>query len=64
MMFLFELGSAVVVSFGIGAKKDAWIAILLGVCGGIALFFIYYPVFRQYPDLPLPDILGKYSVNT
>lgn len=64
MMFIFELGSAVVVSFGIGAKKDAWLAILLGVCGGIALFFIYYPVFRQYPDLPLTGyarkIFGKY----
>lgn len=64
MMFIFELGSAVVVSFGIGAKKDAWFAILLGVCGGIALFFIYYPVFRHYPDLPLTgyarEIFGKY----
>ncbi|MCM2534346.1 spore germination protein [Neobacillus pocheonensis] len=64
MMFLFELGSAVVVSFGIGAKKDAWLAILLGICGGIALFFIYYPVFRQYPDLPFTgyakELFGKY----
>lgn len=64
MMFIFELGSAVVVSSGIGAKKDAWLAILLGLCGGIALFCIYYPVFRQYPDLPLTGyarkIFGKY----
>jgi spore germination protein KB len=34
MMFLFELGSALVVSLGSNAKKDAWLAILLGVCGG------------------------------
>ncbi|WP_129726294.1 GerAB/ArcD/ProY family transporter [Ectobacillus funiculus] len=64
MMFIFELGSALVVSFGIGARKDAWFAILLGLCGGVALFFIYYPVFRQYPDLPFTGyarkIFGKY----
>lgn len=64
MMFLFELGSALVVSYGITAKKDAWIATLLGLCGGIVLFFIYYFLFLQYPNLPLTGyarkILGKY----
>lgn len=64
MMFLFELGSALVVSYGVGAQKDAWLAILLGMCGGIVLFFIYYFLFRQYPDLPLTGyarkIFGKY----
>ncbi|MFC6604270.1 GerAB/ArcD/ProY family transporter [Ectobacillus funiculus] len=64
MMFLFELGSALVVSYGITAKKDAWIATLLGLCGEIVLFFIYYFLFLQYPNLPLTGyarkILGKY----
>jgi spore germination protein KB len=64
MMFLYELGSALVVSYGVTAKKDAWLAILLGMCGGIVLFFIYYFLFRQYPNLPLTGyarkILGKY----
>ncbi|RBW70032.1 GerAB/ArcD/ProY family transporter [Bacillus taeanensis] len=64
MMFLFELGTMLVVSYGIGAKKDAWLAILLGMCGGIILFFIYYALFRQYPNLPLTGyvrkIFGKY----
>jgi spore germination protein KB len=64
MMFLFELGTMLVVSYGITAKKDAWLAILLGMCGGIALFFIYYALFRQYPNLPLTGyvrkIFGKY----
>ncbi|MBZ5753794.1 GerAB/ArcD/ProY family transporter [Metabacillus rhizolycopersici] len=64
MMFLFELGSALVVSYGVTAKKDAWLAILLGMCGGIALFFIYYALFRQYRNLPLTGyarkIFGKY----
>ncbi|WP_342045841.1 GerAB/ArcD/ProY family transporter [Bacillus sp. OTU530] len=64
MMFMFELGSALVVSYGVTARKDAWLAILLGLCGGIALFFIYYALFRQYPNLPLTGytrkIFGKY----
>ncbi|MCM3676862.1 spore germination protein [Peribacillus simplex] len=64
MMFLFELGSALVVSLASDAKKDAWLAILLGMCGGIVLFFIYYFLFRQYPNLPLTgyarQIFGKY----
>ncbi|MGM0879360.1 MAG: GerAB/ArcD/ProY family transporter, partial [Bacillota bacterium] len=64
IMFLFELGSALVVSYGVTAKKDAWLAILLGMCGGIVLFFIYYFLFRQYPNLPLTGyarkIFGKY----
>jgi spore germination protein KB len=64
MMFLFELGSALVVSLGSDAKKDAWLAILLGLCGGIVLFFIYYFLFRQYPNLPFTGyarkIFGKY----
>lgn len=64
MMFIFELGSALVVSYGATAGKDAWLAILLGMCGGILLFFIYYSLFRQYPNLPLTgyarEIFGKY----
>ncbi|WP_078411258.1 GerAB/ArcD/ProY family transporter [Priestia abyssalis] len=64
MMFLFELGSALVVSLGSNAKKDAWLAILLGMCGGMVLFFIYYFLFRQHPTLPFTEytrkIFGKY----
>ncbi len=64
MMFIFEMGTAVVISYGINAKKDAWLAILLGLGAGIVLFFIYYFLFRQYPTLPLTGyvrkIFGKY----
>ncbi|MBM7655580.1 GerAB/ArcD/ProY family transporter [Neobacillus cucumis] len=64
MMFMFELGSALVVSYGITAHKDAWLAILLGMSGGVVLFLIYYTLFRQYPNLPLTGyarkIFGKY----
>ncbi|MFB9757542.1 GerAB/ArcD/ProY family transporter [Ectobacillus funiculus] len=64
MMFMFEMGTAVVISYGIGAKKDAWLATLLGMCVAIIVFFIYYFLFRQYPTLPLTGyarkIFGKY----
>jgi spore germination protein KB len=64
LMFMFEMGTALVISYGIDAKKDAWIAILIGMSIGIILFFIYYFLFRQYPNLPLTgyvrEIFGKY----
>jgi len=63
-MFLFELGSAIVVGLGIPAKQDAWLAILIGMTGGIPLFLVYHYLFRQFPDIPLTSyitkILGKF----
>lgn len=61
---MFNMGTALVVSYGIEAGKDAWLAILIGMCGGIVLFFIYYSLYREYPDQPLTKyarkILGPY----
>ncbi|OLO24363.1 hypothetical protein BTA37_30710 [Priestia megaterium] len=64
LMFIFEMGTALVVNYGAYAGKDAWLSILLAMCGGIVLFFIYYFLFRQYPNLLLTgyirEIFGKY----
>ncbi|MFS0637884.1 GerAB/ArcD/ProY family transporter [Mesobacillus foraminis] len=64
LMFMFNMGTAVVVAYGIGAKKDAWLAILFGMFIAIALFFIYYRLFLYYPKLPLTGyarkIVGRY----
>ncbi|MGM0879293.1 MAG: GerAB/ArcD/ProY family transporter, partial [Bacillota bacterium] len=64
LMFMFEMGTALVIPYGIDTKKDAWLAILIGMCVGIILFFIYYYLFRQYPNLPLTGyakkVFGKY----
>ncbi|MBB6447117.1 GerAB/ArcD/ProY family transporter [Bacillus benzoevorans] len=64
LMFMFEIGTSLVINYGIEAKKDAWLAILLGMFGGVCLFFINYYLFRQYPTLPLTGyvriIFGKY----
>jgi spore germination protein KB len=64
LMLIFNMGTAVVISYGATAGKDAWLAILLAVCGAIAVFFIYYYLFRQYPHLLFTEyirkIFGKY----
>jgi len=39
LMFIFDLGTALIVSYGIPARKDAWLAVILGMGGGILLFF-------------------------
>jgi spore germination protein KB len=64
LMFLFELGSSIVVGVGLQAKQDAWLAILLGMVSSLPLFLIYSFLFYQYPYHSLTgyikQIFGKY----
>jgi spore germination protein KB len=64
LIILFEHGSAIVIPLGIGAKQDVWLAILLGLTFGLLLFFIYYRLYRYYPNAPLTtyvqDITGPW----
>ncbi|MEW9700530.1 GerAB/ArcD/ProY family transporter [Paenibacillus sp. SI8] len=64
LLVLFELGTAIVVPLGISSKQDSWLAILLGLVGGIALFMLYGLLFRMHPDSALLDyakiIFGKW----
>ncbi|MFP7295517.1 GerAB/ArcD/ProY family transporter [Bacillus safensis] len=64
LMFIFEMGTALVINYGASAGKDAWLSILLATFGGIALFFIYYFLFRQYPNLVftgyIREVFGKH----
>lgn len=59
LIVLFEMGSAILFGLGGSANQDAWIAILLGLAGGILLFFVYYRLYKFYPDLPLTSYLQK-----
>ncbi|MGG1401109.1 GerAB/ArcD/ProY family transporter [Bacillus salipaludis] len=59
LVFLFEMGSSILFGLGGRAKQDAWIAILLGLAGGLLVFFIYYRLFLYYQDLPLTSYLQK-----
>ncbi|MCJ7990188.1 spore germination protein [Priestia sp. OVS21] len=64
LMFIFEMGTALVVSYGTNARKDAWLAILLALCRGIVLFYIFHFLYRQYPNLLftgyIRELFGKY----
>jgi spore germination protein KB len=64
LIILFEMGSALVVALATDAKQDAWIAVLLGMVGGIILFFIYHRLYMFYPEIPLSSyaqkIVGKW----
>ncbi|MGG1674312.1 GerAB/ArcD/ProY family transporter [Neobacillus sp. NRS-1170] len=62
LIFLFELGTAVVVGVGMTAKQDAWWIILLSTGIGIILYLMYTAIFRGNNNIPLtkyiPQILG------
>lgn len=64
LIVLFDLGTAVLRVLAMSAGKDAWLAILLGTAGGLAIFGVYASLFRLYPELPLTGyiraILGKW----
>jgi spore germination protein KB len=59
LVVLFEMGSAILVGFPINLKQDAWIAILLGIAGGVLLFLVYYRLFLFYPELPMTSYVQK-----
>ncbi|MDC2867867.1 GerAB/ArcD/ProY family transporter [Bacillus sp. BP-3] len=64
LIVLFELGTAIVVPLGLVAKQDAWITVIIGLMGGVVLFFFYGLLSHLYPGLPLTSytkqIFGKY----
>lgn len=65
LIVLFEFGSAILVPLAVEAKQNAWLAILIGLLGGLCIFLIYYALFSYYPDMPLTEylqeILGSFA---
>lgn len=59
LIVLFEMGSSLLLSPGADAKQDAWMTVIFGMAGGVLLFFLYYRLFKYYPDLPLTGYLQK-----
>lgn len=59
LIVLFEVGSAIVVPIGSDAKQDAWIAIIMGMIGGLVLFSLYIYLYTQFPNLRFTDYLEK-----
>ncbi|OUZ39122.1 spore gernimation protein KB [Solibacillus kalamii] len=64
LIFLLEIGSAILVPLAIEAKQDAWLAVLIGLAGGCCLFWIYHSLYSYYPEIPLTEyiqqILGSF----
>lgn len=59
LIVLFELSSAILIPLGLGAKQDAWLAILLGMAGGCFLFLIYYSLYQYYPRILPTEYMQK-----
>ncbi|BFI99189.1 spore germination protein [Priestia sp. Y58] len=64
MMFIFTLGSTLLLDIGKGAKQDAWMVPLLATVFGCVLYLVYISLYKRYPDMPLTgyilEIFGKY----
>ncbi|MDQ6419525.1 GerAB/ArcD/ProY family transporter [Paenibacillus sp. LHD-117] len=65
LIVLFDMGTSILRVLAMKAEKDAWLTILLGSLGGMALFWVYVSLYRRYPELPLTGyvrkILGKWT---
>ncbi|MEI2468391.1 GerAB/ArcD/ProY family transporter [Peribacillus frigoritolerans] len=64
LIFMFEMGSALLVPLAGEAKQAAWLVILIAMIGGFLLFFVYYGLFQYYPEQLLTEfvrnILGNF----
>ncbi|WP_168733793.1 GerAB/ArcD/ProY family transporter [Metabacillus sediminilitoris] len=60
----FELGTAIILDIGAGAKQDAWLAILISMLSGLILMGVFTQLSLYYPNdtlfSMLPKIIGKY----
>lgn len=63
LIVLFELSSSLLIFPGQSAEQDAWIAILFGTVGGLALFMMHHFFYQVNPDASpyktLMNIFGK-----
>ncbi|HWK22847.1 MAG TPA: GerAB/ArcD/ProY family transporter [Ureibacillus sp.] len=59
LIFLFEIGSAILVPLATEVKQDAWLAVLLGLAGGCCLFWIYHSLYSYYPDIPITEYMQR-----
>ncbi|UUZ80518.1 spore germination protein [Paenibacillus sp. P26] len=67
LLFLFELGTSVVLGFGGSAKQDAWIVAAVSTLLGCGLIWMYTKLFEWYPDKNwtslLISIFGRFFGN-
>lgn len=66
LMFLFEIGSAILFALGISAKQDAWLSVLIAMILALPLIYSHLALFKKYnanlaeiSEVVLGKILGK-----
>lgn len=59
LIVLFDMGTSILRVLAMSAENDAWLTILLGALGGLAIFWIYASLYSQYPELPLTGYIRK-----
>ncbi|HYK75251.1 MAG TPA: endospore germination permease [Pseudoneobacillus sp.] len=59
LVFLYLLGSSIVVNIGVKAGRDAWIAILIACISGLFLVFVYLQLLKWFPTKNLFEILDE-----
>ncbi|QHW31120.1 GerAB/ArcD/ProY family transporter [Paenibacillus rhizovicinus] len=64
VIFLFELGSAILVGLAADAQQDAWMSVILATGLGCILYLVYTKLARMYPSKNLiqylQSILGTF----
>jgi spore germination protein KB len=64
IIMLFEIGTTTLFAFGISAKQDAWIAVMISTLGALAMLWIWLEIQKNYPDKNwveiLNEVLGKW----
>ncbi|MGN8646829.1 GerAB/ArcD/ProY family transporter [Gracilibacillus sp. HCP3S3_G5_1] len=58
LIVTFEIGSTTIFALGIGAKKDAWIVILLSFVLSFILLWVYTQIPKYYPKQNFAEILN------
>jgi Spore germination protein. len=57
LMVIFEIGSTTLFALGIKAEENAWLAILIAMCIGLAFNWIYTEQQKDFPDKNYVEIL-------
>ncbi|WP_438447672.1 GerAB/ArcD/ProY family transporter [Gorillibacterium sp. sgz5001074] len=65
LLLLYLIGGVIALGTGTAAMKDVWLAVLLGLVPGLAIYAVYSKLFRMYPHVPMTvyfeRIVGPYA---
>ena len=64
LIIIFHMSIYLTIPLASGARRDAWIVVLISAFFGILMFMIYYKLYTYYPtELPftyINKIVGKF----